>query len=562
MGYMRRRVDHLLKLQEEKKLHLAHHFAESESGRKFLADLDQVRRSPDGSADLSTCSPIVKSVAKAVFAIEHYDLIDDTSLVKEVPSPPDPAKASHAMRSYFQLLDEFFKEATGTPADKFDFEEYRERILAGDPRISSAAKGAYEDYPPRIAQFHSENTSLLYGSGKALGGLKVVLGGTSRFPPAAFNGVRKMALYADTIMIPDPLLPWLEVYRTEERFAIIEFLRNAHQLLLLKPLVDAKLPFPAVLVFPSWEKSFELNDIEAKDGISQLILGFFSAYLDATFEDESELVGYVQGSGQARFEEAVTRKGLFWPPEEPGPLPFSEGVASYKTWLAKWRSEEWLDQMSSLSPHALILSGIWERLSPHFHVRDNATSLRAQPMYWLSPHFYYYRLISSASNLVAQKTDLISNPTFSILESLLSPQVAWLGNVPIQELARLREENANEQFRARLHSYVDDFGSAELQDLETVSASVMRALGSLLMEHDREAKRLAEGLDRRLIKTLGTSVLTLAAAMYPWLQAWLGLAVLVPPLETAYHLFEHHREEKVLSRSLIGILSEAHSSPD
>jgi len=183
-------------------------------------------------------------------------------------------------------------------------------------------------------------------------------------------------------------------------------------------------------------------------------------------------------------------------------------------------------------------------------------------MYWLSPNFHYYKLISSAGNLLVHQSNLISYPTFSSLESLISPRAAWLGNVPIEDLARLREENANEQFRARLHSYMEDLGSAEQEDLERVSASVMRSLQSLLAEHDREAKRLADDLDRKLMHTLGTSVLTLGAAIYPWLNSWLSLAVLAPPLKAAYHLIEDSRERKTLSRSLIGVLAEAHSVSD
>lgn len=562
MGYLTRRVEHLLKLREEGKLLIASSFGDDEAGRKLLSELDLIDHHPGGSIDLSTCSPMVRAVAKAAFAMEHYELIEDTINSSPEGDAVGSADASRAMTEYFQLLEEFFIAATGYTAEAFDFDEYRGKVLSRDPSVSMAARRAYEEYPTKIVKFHSHNSALLYRSARSLGGLKVVLGGSSRFPKAALDGVRKMALYADTILVPDPLLPWLEVNRVEERFPSIEFLMNTRQLLLLKPLVDAKLTFPAVLVFPSWEKSFELKDIEAKDGISHLILGFFSAYLNTTFEDESEIVEYVQGPGQAKFEETVTAKGLFWPPEETGPLPFAESVVKYQAWLVKQRSGEWLETMSSLSPHLLILNGIWERLTPHYHAWDNANAMRAQPMYWLSPHFHYYRLISSVSNLMVHQNTQISNLTFSSLESLLNPKASWLGNVPIRDLARLREENANEQFRARLHSYMDDLASAELQDLDSVSASVMRALESLLAEHDREAKRLADSLERKLTHILASSILTTAVAMYPWLESWLSLAILAPPLNAAYNLIEDARERKALSKSLVGVLSEAHSGTD
>ncbi len=559
MGYMTRRIDHLLQLKADDKLRIARPFADSEPGRQLLLELDKVARLPDGSVDLSSCSPLVKSFASAVFALAHYDHAQTAPAVEMAAQIPTPAELSKSMRKYFDLLEAFFVEATGASAGEFDFEHYRAKILGGDKRLALAGKRAYEVYPSKIANFHSDNTSFLYQGGKSLGGLKVVLGGSSRFPGPAFDGVRKVALYADTIFIPDPLLPWLEVDRVEERFSIIEFLRNAYQLLLLKPLVDTDTSFPPILVFPSWEKLFEINDVEAKDSISQLILGFFSAYLGATFEDEEELGAYIEGPGKTDFEDNVTRHGLFWPPEEDGPLPFAEALPKYRAWLSKWRSTKWLEAAAGLSPHALVLNGIVERLAPHYHVRDNAASLHAHPLYWLSPHYHYYKLIAAAANSVVSESALMSSSTFASLESLIRPQTAWLGNIPIADLARLREENANEQFRQRLRSYTDELSRADLDDLDVVAAGVIRGLQSLLDEHDRQATHLAEELERKLAYIVPGSILTLAAALYPWLEPWVGLAVLGPPFKASYHLIEYVRQKRVLSRSLMGVLSEARS---
>ncbi len=99
-----------------------------------------------------------------------------------------------------------------------------------------------------------------------------MLGGSSRFPDAALGGVRKAALYADTIYVPDPLLPWIEIDRVEERFRHMELLLAYQTLLQLKPLVDAQLSYPAVIVFPSWEKSLETCDTVTQDGIAKLTL--------------------------------------------------------------------------------------------------------------------------------------------------------------------------------------------------------------------------------------------------------------------------------------------------
>jgi hypothetical protein len=55
-------------------------------------------------------------------------------------------------------------------------------------------------------------------------------------------------------------MPWLERDRREERFRHVLLLKAVHTLLQLKPLVDADLRYPPVVVFPSWEKSLEEHD--------------------------------------------------------------------------------------------------------------------------------------------------------------------------------------------------------------------------------------------------------------------------------------------------------------
>ena len=557
-GYLQRRIDFLFDEIEKGSVNLTKGLAEGDAGKQLIRDLREVKRREDGSVDVSSCSPLVRVVAKALFSLSHYDSVRAKEPApKQVPEI-SADQVSSLMKEYFQLVEDFFVEVTGKHAEEFDFEEYRLRMLSNPDHEASSARQLYAEYIPKIGEFHSKHTGLLLGCSSVIGGLKCVLGGSSRFPGAAFDGVRKVALYADTIFIPDPLLPWIEVDRRAERFSLVNFLLSCHILLLLKPLVDANLSYPPIVVFPSWEKSLEKQDVETQDGISQLILGFFSYYLGGTFEDESELVSYIEGTGRDAFVEKVNRHRLFWPPGEDSPLPFDQGLQKYREWLKEWRSKEWLDEALSMSPQALILNGIMENIVPQFHVRDNATSLEAQPLFWLSPHFYYFRLISQAGNDGLRESGLLRPSTQSSLQALLRPRVAWLGNVPVRDIARLREEGANEQFRSRLSTYLDELHEAALQDIDRVAASAMRGIQSLLDEHDREARRIAEEYGRKHWATVRTSILTAAVAMYSWLDPWLGLGLLVPVAQMATNVIGQLRAEKALSRSLTGVLAHAH----
>ncbi len=562
MTYLQRRIQFFFEQVQTGSIRFADTFLASDSGKELLRALSQVKTFDDGSVDVTSCSPLVRSVAKAVF--NTHAVRDEMLTGKHAETRPEVSvtQVSQAMREYFGLIESFFTEFSGTSADAFDLDRHRRSVLSQSREQSDKAFHIWQKYIPIIGKFYAEKTSLLLGCSRAIGGLKCVLGGSSRFPDAALAGVRKFALYADTIFIPDPILPWIETERQGERFPMVHLLLACRTLLLLKPIVDAQLAYPAIVVFPSWEKRLEEEDAVTQDGISRLICDFFSHYLSATFEDESELVAYVKGRGRDAFATAVSQNRLFWPPEADAPTSFEEGVNAYRDWCRNWRSPEWLEQSSSLAPQLLVLTGITERLNPQFHARDNATTLGAQPLFWLPSQFHYFKLTSQVGNDSLRQTGLLNPSTHSALQALLAPSASWLGNVPIGDIARLREEGCNEEFRCRIRTYLDELDGAALTDIDNVVAGVMRGLHSLLEEHDRKAQRIAEQYVQKHAGTLGLSILTTCALMYPSLDPWLGLAPLAPLGKLAKDLIGEFFQNRTLARSLTGVLCEAKHRKD
>jgi len=70
------------------------------------------------------------------------------------------------------------------------------------------------------------------------------------------DAVRRLILYADIVLIPDPVFVWIETPRPEERFSHIQLLEAMFFLLRLKSLVDCASAYPPVIVFPSFETHF------------------------------------------------------------------------------------------------------------------------------------------------------------------------------------------------------------------------------------------------------------------------------------------------------------------
>jgi hypothetical protein len=182
-------------------------------------------------------------------------------------------------REFFRILHDFFTNATGErPEDFADLDKFGEAIHQKGKQLAPRAARAFGKVAEDLKRFYvGEDRLTTFQQAREAGGMKLVLGGTSRFTSAHLASVGKMALYADTILIPDPVLPWLEVDRSEEKFRLIKLLEAVFFLLRLKPLVDANLPYPAVVIFQSWEKSLETQDEVTKKGLAISCWPFFRA---------------------------------------------------------------------------------------------------------------------------------------------------------------------------------------------------------------------------------------------------------------------------------------------
>jgi hypothetical protein len=240
-------------------------------------------------------------------------------------------------REFFSILAEFFERATGSSYSDFSaLRDFDKQIRQNAERL--AERGPEADIWGRVSLsgFYQRHGMDLFGASKELGGIKLVLGG-GRFTAAHVDSIRKMLLYADTILTPDPVLPWIESERAEERFRHVLLLQTVFTLLHLKPLVDSDLPIPAVLVFPSWEKSLEEKDDVTKSATSKLVTEFVSFYLGKNFEDEDLLMDYL-ANNESEFLRVAEEKQLLVAPEGVTGEPIRSAIDNYKTNIRTWRA--------------------------------------------------------------------------------------------------------------------------------------------------------------------------------------------------------------------------------
>lgn len=293
-------------------------------------------------------------------------------------------------RGLFGRLEEFFVRATGcTPNEFCSVSEFGDTVRSRASSIARRSECAFEWLDTEVRQYLALDGMEAFRAAKKLGGLKLVLGGSSRFQETQLNSVMGTALYCDTILIPDPIMPWLERERAEEKFQHVLVLKAAHAILQLKPLVDAALPYPPLVVFPSFEKSLEEHDEQTRLGIAHLLTEVVGWAAGQELSELDEVIEF-SDSKPEEFLQSVDRSRLFIAPGGSSTSPLRQALQQYEDNLQTWRSAEWLKGYFELPVHRRVLNGIFERIGPIYHMMENAQEFSSHPLMCIEQQAHYF----------------------------------------------------------------------------------------------------------------------------------------------------------------------------
>lgn len=460
-------------------------------------------------------------------------------------------------KQFFEILSEFFIGVIGkSPAHFLDLHAFDTYLKSNSDQILKRGEKAYPRGMDALLKYYSENEMSTFNFAREVGGMKLVLGGGSRFTQTHLDSVRKMLLYTDTILIPDPVLPWIEVNRDEEKFPLIRLLQNMYMILRLKPIVDADLNYPAVLVFPSFEKRLEENDEETRKFIESLLINVFSHYTGHSFDSLQGAFDFAQSS-EADFLQLVDENNLFVSPGGEVGEDLKIAIHEYKLDIKTNRSEEFASIYLNAPDGMLILMGILERIAPQWHLIENASELHSQPMLCLDAQWHYYTLCSNTFQSKLLENELLEKETINTLQALSSKQLDWLGNIPVEALAKLREYNENETFRKKIADFVSELNESKADDINRVASEVGRGIASLLGEHKKEIDKIQTKYKALHEKTAVASWITVGATFVPALMPFASLTAPAVVGKYFWDKIGERREKKQLSQSLMGVLASA-----
>ena len=458
----------------------------------------------------------------------------------------------------FDLLAEFFGRAVGElPTTFATIEDFSEKIRRNASVLAHRGTDAFPWAYHNLGRFYAEKGPALFKAASRIGGLKLVLGGSSRFRGSQLACVNGSLLYADTILIPDPVAPWLESERKEEKFRDVLMLQAAHALLHLKPFIDAELPGCPVLVFPSWEKALEEHDPKTTQGIFQLLADISARYIDPSITSMEELTNYMRDKPDA-FLDGIEKNKLFIAPGGPIGRPIKETLAHYETELSTWRTKTWLAEYNRLPVVAKVANALVERVAPQFHLVENAENLSAHPLICIEQQAHYFRIVADVNASRLERAGLLNSKTKAILAGLTSERLEWLTQVPVEALVELRRNNDNVAFRKSLFSAVGTLHEATLEDTDRVAAEICREIDSGIADHNRLVRETVQKNKTKYAQWGAAAVLAGVGVLVPSLAPQIAAILpLIPAGKLAFDVWDHANEKKRQAKSLMGVLAVA-----
>ncbi|MBV7436252.1 hypothetical protein [Aeromonas sp. sif2416] len=468
---------------------------------------------------------------------------------------------------YFEILTEFFLGVTGCLPRKFSplesFSEYVQRmaiILTDDPIKAEKSIAAFSILEEKLKKLYSEEGGKAFSAAKKLDACKLNLGGSSRFLQTQLNATRKSLLYSDTVLIPDPVMPWLEKARDEEKFNHVILLQMVFFTLHLSDLKGNEFDLPPFFVFPSFEKSLEERDKQTQINSAQLITDVFSHYVDSGIEHPQDIIEFSKKNPSLYFKKIEEARLFVSPGSEPGE-PIKVALDNYKAEMRQWRSKDWCRESFSKGDASVVTNAIFERIMPHYHLLENADELRSHPFLCISAQAHYYQLIASMKNTSASTIASFDPSTSAILQSLTSKRLDYLSNIEDSQLVALRKTDENVEFRRELRDLVNSLPNTKLEDLGYVAAEVCSHIERAISKHEKQVSLFNEKYQAKHKYTALIAVGTLGVTMFPVLAPFLG-ALLPLGAATATGKYvsdklEEKAESRQFSHSMMGVISMA-----
>ena len=463
---------------------------------------------------------------------------------------------------YFEWLTDIF----GHLAHEAIKNKINAGTIARDYLGNSSRRQHFQEDLPRFCNFvevfWQTNSKTIDAEIHKLPGLKARFGGD--LGPQVSDAIfQRAGLYFESIVVPDPLLRIVRFPEDITKNQDYYFLKYSITHLMLKDVYLADV-FPPLAILAGDVELVDNNIKDHSDVAKFDCVLITNDLYGKNFDNFTEIQGFFNHFGSAREAIAEARKPelLYWDEDTPAD-PLEQWEANVKQTGLDLKPQDSPIQMDQGN---FLLFTIMSRMLQANMVMFGASVYDANPLIAAPVSFHWLNWkIRVNRDLIAQNLGLESNLELALTNALLSSDLKWLSNIPVQSLIELRRKGRLSELRSVINQETERLATSKLDNLEVITNQVDYNLASALERHQEEIQKL-DNAYRSEMSILGPSFLlsitgTFQPLLLPLLPQWVAtlstifgttsLVAIVPAT------LKYLQEKKTLGKSPIGILWQA-----
>ena len=533
------------------------------SHEKYIQEIMSINPEPWKPIPLSSVSPEARAISSAIAHLHTEEMQRQNHGQKEI-------SAKESQKQLFDNLSETIQQIAG----KGDWHKKTEDDFFNSISSQIEKQGklkfvqTIENRTSDLAKFYENHRISIYRQAKKLGGLKLNIGGQREVTKTAISGIKRMALYADTQLIPDPIYPFFSTKTLSLKNHVASFMRQVFYLNKFTPLVQKDIENPPVFIFPSFENELEERDAHTQSGIWDMVTDVISNATQTKFSDIKETQMWIEENPEKFLEISANKQLLVPPGKQPGEIKNPiQAIHEYLKEIQITRNPTSFRQISQLPNEKIALILISERLARQFHLLENSEDMDSQPMLVLPAHWHYFKLASQARENTLIRNNVISQDSFLHLQALQHETLNWLGEIPMESLAEMLFNQENQKFRHDLSQYTKQLSSSGIQDIDRTVKEVSHGIRHMIQEHNKNMNQIWEKYKTKYLTTAtlgGASILGGIGAMFLPMLSSFGAA---PPLVASIPMLkgfisdgiQHYSEVKKARKSMLGVFAQVHN---
>lgn len=433
-------------------------------------------------------------------------------------------------------------------------------FLSNEKRRHSFNQYMMPEIDIRVRDFWVENNSAVLEETRRLPGLKARFGGDIG-PQPSQKLFERLGIYYDSVLVADPVLRALTTkgpLKTRDYYC----LKYCISLVTQRDVYLANV-YPPIAVLIAEEYLLRgdpslasLRPQYIADAISVTNL-LFGKNLDNEVE-ASEYFGTFKSNIEIANE--VARPDLFILDSTVNKDPLTQLEATEMEFMRDWDHDELPDGLKGGGRIWLFIVG---RMMQANDLLESSTQLNSHPVIQAPTSFHWLLTkLKANSSLIQQATGEQLLTELPLTNALLSKNLNWLSNVPIDSLIRLRRLGFLNDLRATIGSNLSSLSAAPLDQLDQITAQVDSNLEIALNRHQEQFEIMNDTLKRELSIHGPALAFSIAGLIQPlvgsFLPSWLpiasGLVGSISLKEVTTTVAKHFATRKQLARSPVGIL--------